>query len=188
MSARAEYRVCVGAIAGAFGVQGEARVKSFCADPEAIASYGPLWTEDGARSFKLRITRPVKEGLAVRLSGVATREEAEALRGTRLYADRARLPSLPDDEFYHADLIGLPVYDTGGVQVGRVQSVHDHGAGDVLEIALPPAAGHGKSVLIPFTRAVVPTVDLTAGRIVADLPEGTLDEDGGEGPEEARDA
>ncbi|HSF95594.1 MAG TPA: ribosome maturation factor RimM [Thermohalobaculum sp.] len=185
MSAKAEGRICVGAIAGAFGVQGEARVKSFCAEPEAIAAYGPLWTEDGTRNFRLRVTRPVKEGLAVRLSGVATREEAEALKGTRLYADRARLPTLPDDEFYHADLIGLPVLDPGGALIGRVQAVHDHGAGDVLEIALPPAAGHGKSVLIPFTRAVVPTVDLTAGRIVADLPEGTLD---GEGPEEDRDA
>ena len=180
MGDQAEKRVCVGAIAGAFGVQGEARLKSFCAEPGAIADYGPLWTEDGARSFRVKLTRPVTGGLAARLSGVATREEAEALKGTRLYADRARLPSLPDDEFYHADLIGLAVLDPGGVQIGRVQSVHDHGAGDVLEIALPPAAGHGKSVLIPFTRAVVPTVDLAARRIVADLPEGTLDDRPGE--------
>jgi 16S rRNA processing protein RimM len=172
MAANTGNRVCVGAIAGASGVQGEARVKSFCADPEAIAAYGPLWTEDGSRSFKLRITRAVKEGLAARLSGVATREEAEALKGTRLYADRDRLPSLPDDEFYHADLIGLPVFDPGGARIGQVRAMHDHGAGDVLEIALPG----GKSVLIPFTRAVVPTVDLASGRIVADLPDGTLDD------------
>lgn len=181
MAANSANRICVGAIAGAFGVRGEARVKSFCAEPEAIASYGPLWTEDGTRSFRIRITRPVKEGLAARLSGVATREEAEALKGTRLYADRARLPSLPDDEFYHADLIGLAVCDPGGAGIGRVRAVHDHGAGDLLEIALPG----GKSVLIPFTRAVVPTVDLAAGRIVADLPQGTLDdkqdEDGSQG-------
>jgi len=176
MAENAGNRICVGAIAGAFGVQGEARVKSFCAEPEAIASYGPLWTEDGTRSFKVRITRPVKEGLAARLSGVATREEAEALKGTRLYADRARLPALPDDEFYHADLIGLPVCDPGGAEIGKVRTVHDHGAGDLLEIALSDAGPGGKSVLIPFTRAVVPTVDLGARRIVADLPEGTLDE------------
>jgi 16S rRNA processing protein RimM len=169
-------RVCVGAIAGAFGVQGEARIKSFCAQPEAIATYGPLWTEDGTLSFTLRITRAVKEGLAARLSGVATREDAEALKGTRLYAGRDRLPALPDDEFYHADLIGLPVCDPGGAEIGRVRALHDHGAGDVLEINLSGPGKAGKSVLIPFTRAVVPTVDLTAGRIVADLPEGTLDD------------
>lgn len=161
--------VCVGALAGAFGVAGEVRLKSFCAEPEAIASYGPLFTEDGGRSFTLRLTRPVKGGFAARLSGVATREEAEALAGTRLHAPRARLPRLPDDEFYHADLIGLPVHDTGGAHLGEVVAVHDHGAGDLLEVR--PAAGKA-TVLLPFTRAAVPTVDLAARRIVADPPLG----------------
>lgn len=162
----AEGRICVGVIAGAFGVRGEARLKSFCAVPEDIARYAPLWTEDGSRSFTLRITRPIAGGFAARLGGVATREEAEALRGTTLHADRARLPSLPDDEFYHADLIGLEVVDTGGAVLGRVLAVHDHGAGDILEIARP---GKGP-LLVPFTRRAVPTVDLSAGRIVADPP------------------
>lgn len=165
-----ENRVCVGAIAGAFGVSGEARIKSFCAEGEAIASYGPLFSEDGARKFSLRITRAVKEGYAARLTGVATREEAEALKGTRLYAPRDRLPSLPDDEFYHADLVGLTVQDTGGATIGRVRAIHDHGAGDLLEVT---RAG-GTEVLIPFTRAMVPTVDLAQGRIVVDPPEGML--------------
>jgi 16S rRNA processing protein RimM len=160
-------RVCVGAIAGAFGVAGEVRLKSFCAEPEAMAAYGPLWTEDGTRSFTVRLTRPVAGGLGARLAGVATKEQADALRGTTLWADRARLPSLPDDEFYHADLIGLAVQDTGGAVLGRVTAVHNHGAGDVLEIARPG----GKTLLLPFTRAVVPTVDLTAGKIVADPPD-----------------
>lgn len=159
-------RVCVGAIAGAFGVAGEVRLKSFCADPAAVASYGPLWTEDGSRSFTVRLTRPVAGALGARLSGVATKEQADALRGTTLWADRARLPSLPDDEFYHADLIGLAVQDTGGAALGQVTAVHNHGAGDVLEIARPG----GRTLLLPFTRAAVPTVDLTAGRIVADPP------------------
>jgi 16S rRNA processing protein RimM len=160
--------VCVGAIAGAFGVRGEARIKSFCAEPEAIASYGPLSTADGARQFQVKITRAVKEGFAARLSGVETREEAEALKGTRLYAPRERLPSLGQDEFYHADLIGLTVLDTGGAEIGRVRAIHDHGAGDMLEVT--SAAGE---TLIPFTRAAVPTVDLALGRIVADPPEGS---------------
>lgn len=163
-------RVCVGAIAGAFGVQGEVRLKSFCADPEAIADYAPLWLEDGSRSFTLRLTRPVTGGLGARLSGIATKEQADALKGATLWADRAKLPSLPDDEFYHADLIGLPVLDTGGVAVGTVRAIHNHGAGDILEIHAP---GRRSTLLLPFTRAVVPTVDLTAGRVIVDLPEET---------------
>jgi 16S rRNA processing protein RimM len=170
-------RVCVGAVAGAFGVRGEVRLKSFCAEPEAIAGYGPLSTEDGSRRFEVTITRKIPQGFAARLSGVATREEAEALKGQRLYADRDRLPALPEDEFYHADLIGLEVVDTGGAPLGRVIAVHDHGAGDILEIARggAPGAARGGSILLPFTREVVPTVDLSAGRIVADPPPGSLD-------------
>ncbi len=161
--------ICVGAIAGAFGVRGEVRVKSFCANPKDIASFSPLSTKDG-RGFEVKITRPVKDGFAARLSGVATREDAEALRGTALFAPRDRLPVLPDDEFYHADLIGLTVVDTGGADLGRVRAVHDFGAGDVLDV-------QGKTEhMIPFTRAAVPTVDLTAGRVVVDLSE----DDGGD--------
>jgi 16S rRNA processing protein RimM len=162
-------RICVGVLAGSFGVQGEVRLKSFCVEPADIASYGPLYTEDGSRSFRVTLTRPVAGGLGARLSGVTTKEAADALKGTRLYADRDRLPGLPDDEFYHADLIGLAVYDTGGVLIGTVQAVHNHGAGDLIEIGpnLPKDA-----ILLPFTRAIVPTVDLTARRIVVDMPEG----------------
>lgn len=164
-----ETRVCVGVIAGSFGVRGEVRLKSFCAEPAAIADYAPLVTADGARSFDLTLTRPVKGGFAARLSGVATKEAADALRGTRLYADRTALPALPEDEFYHADLIGLEVVDTGGKSLGHVRAVHDHGAGDLLEIHGP---GLKSSVLLPFTEACVPTVDLAAGRLIADPPEG----------------
>ncbi|MFC7703027.1 ribosome maturation factor RimM [Plastorhodobacter daqingensis] len=164
----AQDRVCVGAIAGAFGVKGEVRLKSFCTDPGAIAGYGPLWTEDGRRSFDIRITRAVTNGLAARLSGVATKEDADALKGVQLYADRSRLPGLPDDEFYHADLIGLAVFDTGGTALGTVRAIHNHGAGDILEIHAP---GRREALLLPFTQAAVPTVDVAAGRIVADPPE-----------------
>jgi 16S rRNA processing protein RimM len=165
-------RICVGAVAGAFGVRGEVRLKSFCARAEDIASYGALWTEDGARSFSVTLTRPVSGGLAARLSGVNSKEAADALRGVQLFADRAALPGLPDDEYYHADLIGLIVQDTGGAELGRVLAVHDHGAGDLLEISGPGLKG---SVLLPFTRAIVPTVDIAAGRIVADPPEGLFE-------------
>ena len=161
--------VCVGAIAGAFGVRGEVRLKSFTTDPTAIADYAPLSTEDGSRKFDVALGRQVKGGYAARLSGVLTKEEADALRGLQLFAPRDRLPDLPDDEFYHADLIGLEVFDTGGASLGRVKTVMNNGADDLLEIHGP---GLKNTVLLPFTRAAVPTVDLGAGRIVADPPEG----------------
>ena len=162
-------RICVGAIAGSFGVQGEVRLKSFCADPAAIAAYGPLFTEDGAQSFTIKLTRAVSGGLGARIAGVTTKEQADALRGVSLYVDRAKLPHLPDDEFYHTDLIGLAAHDTGGALIGTVQAVHNHGAGDLLEIT---GAGLKTALLLPFTQAAVPTVDLAAKRIVVDLPEG----------------
>lgn len=164
-------RVCLGAITGAFGVRGEVRLKSFCAEPAAIAGYGPLTTEDG-RSFTVTITRHLKGAFAARLSGVTDRDAAEALRGTRLYTDRSRLPPPGEEEYYHADLIGLAVLDTGGATLGTVRAVHDHGAGDLLEVARPGR----ESVLLPFTRASVPTVDLAAGRLIADPPAGLFDE------------
>jgi 16S rRNA processing protein RimM len=167
-----EARVCLGAIAGAFGVRGEVRLKSFCAEPEAIAAYGPLSTEDGSRRFTVTLTGALKGAFAARLSGIADRDAAEALRGTRLYADRDRLPPPAEDEYYHADLIGLTVLDTGGAVLGTVHAVHDHGAGDLLEVARPGA----ESVLLPFTRAAVPTVDLAARRIVADPPAGLFED------------
>ena len=160
-------RICVGAFAGAFGVAGEARLKSFCAAPEAIATYGPLYTADGSQSFVIRLTRPVAGGLGVRVAGITTKEAADALKGVSLFVDRTRLPNLPDDEFYHADLIGLEVRDTGGLLLGRVSAVHNHGAGDLVEVT-----GTGPALLLPFTLAVVPTVDLTSGRLVVDPPEG----------------
>ncbi len=163
--------ICIGALAGAFGVSGEVRLKSFTADPLAIADYAPLRTEEG-HLFDVEITREIKNGFAARLSGVATKEQADALKGVRLYAPRARLPSLPDDEFYHADLIGLPVFDTGGAPLGEVRAVLNHGATDILELHTP---GESRTVLLPFTMACVPTVDLTKRRIVADPPEGLFD-------------
>ncbi|WP_425046672.1 ribosome maturation factor RimM [Primorskyibacter sp. S87] len=161
--------VCVGAVAGAFGVRGEVRLKSFCAIPEDIESYSPLSNEDGTESYPLVLTGSIKNGFAARLGGVETKEQADAIKGLRLFARRDQLPSLPDDEYYHTDLIGLEVFDTGGTVLGRVKSVQNHGATDLLELHGPGIKG---TVLLPFTLAAVPTVDLKAGRIIADPPEG----------------
>ncbi|NDU99657.1 ribosome maturation factor RimM [Pseudoroseicyclus tamaricis] len=162
-----ESRVIVGAVAGAFGVRGEVRLKSFCAEPDAIAEYAPLTSDRGHRFPSVRLTGRTSGALTARLDGISTKEEADALKGARLYAERSRLPELPEDEYYHADLIGLPVFDAGGAELGKVAAVYDHGAGDLLEIRAPG----GKPRLLPFTREAVPTVDIASGRIVADPPD-----------------
>lgn len=163
--------ILVGQIAGAFGVRGDLRVKSYCAQPEAIAAYAPLLTADG-RSFDLTLGVSIKNGISARLSGVDTKEQADALKGTDLYVPRDRFPEPDEDEFYYSDLIGLDVHDTGGTKLGTVKDVQEHGAGDLLEIA----TGKGSEpALLPFTRSFVPTVDLASGRIVIDPPEGVFD-------------
>ena len=159
--------ICVGAIAGAFGVRGEAKIKCFTDDPAAIGDYGPLATEDGKRQFTLKLTRQIKGGYAARLTGVETREDAEALKGTRLYAARTSLPDPDEEEFYYADLLGLRIETADGAVLGKIKAVQDFGAGDVIEYL--PEAG-GESLYLPFTREAVPTVDIAGGRIVAEPP------------------
>ncbi|MEM9523836.1 MAG: ribosome maturation factor RimM [Pseudomonadota bacterium] len=166
-------RICVGAIAGAFGVHGEVRLKSFCVEPEAIFAYSPLTDEKGETEYTPKITRVLKNGFAARLSGIHGREQAEALKGLRLYTYRDRLPALPDDEFYHADLIGLDVLDTGGTLLGKVTAVLNHGAGDLLEVRAPNT--DDATLLLPFTQEIVPVLDLGAGRLIADPPEDFAD-------------
>lgn len=169
--AAAAKRVCVGIVTGPHGIRGAVRVKSFTAVPEDIAGYGPVEDESGARRFTLRLEGAGKGTLIARISGVADRNQAEALRGLRLYLPRAALPEPEDDEFYHADLIGLDAVREDGTPIGRVRAIHDFGAGDTLEIereGAPPA-------MVPFTRAVVPRVELAAGRLVIAPPPGLLD-------------
>ncbi|WP_439817927.1 ribosome maturation factor RimM [Zavarzinia sp. CC-PAN008] len=159
--------LCLGAIAGAHGVRGQVRVKTFTATPDGVGAYGALSTEDGRR-FRLVVERVMDGFVIARIDGVGDRNAAEALRGTRLYVPRAALPQAEDDEFYHADLLGLAVEDRAGTVLGTVRAIHDFGAGDLLELALP----EGGTALLPFTQAVVPVVDVKAGRLVAEPPEG----------------
>lgn len=160
-------RVCLGVIVGAHGVRGMIRVKPFTEEPEAVGGYGPVEDESGRRRFELAVHGVHKGVVLAAIEGVADRDAALALKGTRLYVDRDRLPALEeDDTFYHADLIGLPVEDRAGRPLGRVVAVTDYGAGDVLELV--DEAG-GEQAL-PFTREVLPVVDLEAGRIVAEPP------------------
>jgi len=163
-----QARVCLGAVAGAHGVRGALRVKSFTAEPEDIAAYGPVTDEAGRRDFMLRIVGQSRGDLVIKVDGINDRDAAEALKGTRFYVARAVLPETEADEFYHADLIGLRAENEGGETLGTVRAVHDHGAGTLIEIR----AQDGAELLVPFTRAAVPVVDLEAGRVVVVPPDG----------------
>ncbi|BBF94796.1 ribosome maturation factor RimM [Blastochloris tepida] len=157
----AARRVCVARISGAYGVRGEARLLVFTEDPDALPSLGPFTDEAGARAFTLNALRSHGEGFVARFAEIASREDAEALRNTDLYIPRDRLPALDEAEtFYHADLIGLAVRAPEGDTLGKVVAVLNFGAGDILDIA--PAWG-GATVMVPFTQAMVPAVDLAAG-------------------------
>ena len=160
-------RICVAQIAGAHGLRGEVKLKSFTADPLAVVRYGPLTSEDGAVLLEIETARPAKGHLVARLRGVSDRDAAQRLAGLRLFVPRSRLPAAAADEFYHADLIGRAAVTADGGAIGTVLAIHDFGAGDILE--LRPASG-GATILLPFTEAFVPVVDIAGGRLVVAPP------------------
>ena len=185
-SGAAEARICVGAIAAAHGIKGEVKIKTFTSEPLNIGTYGPVSDEAGARSFQLSQVR-APGGAAgdsvviARLDGVTDRNGAEALRGLRLYIPRDALPPAEPDEYYHHDLVGLAVVLRSGERLGKIMAVHNFGAGDLLEVGRDGA----DSVMVPFTDANVPVVDLTVGRVVIEPPDGLFDQgpvDGEEHP------
>jgi 16S rRNA processing protein RimM len=160
-------KICVARIGAAHGVRGAVKLWTFTEDPLAVQRYGPLLTKDGARQFEVTHAREAKDHLVATLKGVATREDAERLNGIELYIAREKLPETDEDEYYHADLIGLAAVTADDAPIGRVIAIHNFGAGDIIEIA----PSHGATMLLPFTNAVVPTVDLASGRVVIELPE-----------------
>lgn len=166
-------QLCLGVITGARGVRGEVRIRTFTELPEDIASYGPLSDEAGARTFELSDPKPIKGGIAARIAGIDDRTDAEALKGTHLYVSRELLPDLEEEEFYHADLVGLRVISVDGEDIGTVTAVHDFGAGDVVEIA----RDQGSTIIVPFTRDTVPEIDIEQGRLVLQPTPGMLDSD-----------
>ena len=163
--------ICVGQIGSARGLKGELRVKSFTADAKAIAAYGALTDESGEQAFEIKVTGRHKEQLVVRIKGVDDRNAAEALNGQKLYMERDQLPEPEEDEFYFSDLQGLDAELPDGQPFGKVIEAEDYGGGPFLEVKAP---GHG-SVLVPFTKAAVPVVDLKGGKVVIDPPEGLLE-------------
>ena len=154
------------------GLKGEVRIRSFTAEPAAIGDYGALEDETGTREIEIESLRTDAKGVVARIKGVATREGAEALTGTKLYIPRSRLPERGQEEWYHSDLIGLAVLDTEGTALGTVVAIHNFDAGDLLEIR--PAAS-GPDVLLHFTRETVPEVDVEGGWLTIVPPEGLFE-------------
>jgi len=174
--------VCVARIGAAHGVRGAVKLWTFTEDPFAVRRYGPLLAKDGKRQFEVAQAREARDHLVATFKGVTTRDEAERLNGIELYVARAKLPATDEDEYYHTDLIGLAAVTTAGDALGRVLAIHNFGAGDIIEIA-PPT---GTTMLLPFTDAVVPEVDITGGRVVIALPQEIEGEDRGETPSASR--
>jgi 16S rRNA processing protein RimM len=160
-------RICVARIGAAHGVRGAVKLWTFTEDPFAVKQYGPLATKDGARQFEVTQAREARDHLVATFKGVTTREQAERLNGIELYVGRDQLPATDEGEYYHADLIGLAAVTAADEPIGRVFAIHNFGAGDIIEIAPP----HGATLLLPFTDAVVPTVDIAGGRVVVELPQ-----------------
>jgi len=173
------HRICVGKIVGVHGVRGLVKIKSETAVPQDCAQYGPVANEAGDRQFDVTVTGFSKGVVLAKIAGISDRDAAFALKGTLLYVSRAVLPEPEEEEFYHADLIGLAVELPDGRAFGRVRALHDFGAGDLIELSdLPALPDYGEkgqkaggSVILPFTKAVVPIIDLERQRLVVDPPQ-----------------
>ena len=163
---RKDTLIVMGVITAAHGIRGEVKLKSFTEVPEDIATYGPLYMNDGPRTLEILSLKPAKGQFIARLKGVGDRNAAEALKGVKLKVPRSRLPEPEEDEFYYEDLIGLMVEDEQGHPLGRIKAVQNFGAGDLLEIQ----PEKGRSFFVPFTRRDVPHVDISRGRVTVRPP------------------
>ena len=176
-------RILLGRVAGAHGIRGDVLIKTFTEAPENIGAYGPLSDAEGVRSFTISHTRATQKGVVARLKGISDRTAAEALKGVELYVAREQLPATDESEFYHADLIGLSAVDPADQPLGTIIAVHNFGAGDLLEIRMLVS---GKTEFVPFTDAVVPDVDIRAGKVVVVVPAiEAIDNNDGQPPPEA---
>jgi 16S rRNA processing protein RimM len=173
-----DTRVCVAQIGAAHGLRGGVHLRSFTADPEAFATYGPLETEDRTRRLEIESLRPSKDGFTARFHEVTKREAAEALRNVNLYVEREKLPPAEDGEFYHADLIGLSAVTSSGDTLGEVVAIHNFGAGDIVELRLPD----NNTTMFAFDETTVPEVDIAGGKIVVQLPAETEVREAHDGP------
>lgn len=173
----ASAKICLGAIVGVHGIRGEVKVKSFTEDEKNLTAYGPLANQEGSRRFDLKIVGRSKDLLRVKIKGIEDRNAAETLIGTGLYVERSLLPELPEEEFYHTDLIGLMALTAKGEKVGTVNALYNFGAGDLIEIK----TSDNRLEMLPFTKAYVPAVNLKDGFIIVEMMQFVAEEDGENG-------
>lgn len=169
-----EEKICLGAVVGVHGIRGEVKVKAFTEDERSLAKYGVVRNEDGTREFDLKIVGRSKELLRIKIKGVEDRNTAETLIGTGFYIERSRLPEPEEDEFYHADLIGLEARGADGEKIGTVNALYNFGAGDLIELK----TADGSLEMLPFTRQYVPTIDVKNGFIIVEMMQFAPDERG----------
>ncbi len=170
--AASSSRICLGVIVGAKGIKGEVRIKSFTEDPFDVGSYGPVETEDGSRKWTVKVVGESKGTVTAQLKGLTDRNEAEALKGQKLYVDRSQLPEADDGTYYHADLVGLKAVLTTGEEIGSVLALYNFGAGDIIEV------GHGQkdATLVPFSDEAVVEVNIEGGFIRIEPLPGLFDD------------
>lgn len=173
-------RICLGVIVGAKGIGGEVRIKSFTENPEDVGAYGPVESEDGSQVWTVKVMGEAKGTVTAKLKGITDRNQAEALRGQKLFVDRAKLPAVDDGSYYHADLVGLDVVLTTGEAMGSISAVHNFGAGDIIEVD----HGNNETTMVPFSQAAIAEVNIKDG-IVRVVPLQGLFDDGDEMDEDA---
>lgn len=175
-------KLCVGMIAGAHGVRGLVRLRSFTEDPEAIADYTPITDAKGQREFVIELRHVAKDCYVAHIDGVTTPEQAEELRGTKLYVEQGALPELEERSYYEVDLQGLVARDAAGKEYGKILALHDHGAGAFLEIG----TNKKDSFMLPFHDDYVPEIKTDEGYVLIIVPEGWLGGDDSEKQEKAK--
>lgn len=158
-------KVCLGAIVGVHGIRGEVKIKCFCDDEKHLTAYGTLSNEQGDKTLEIKVVGHSKDLLRAKIKGVEDRTTAESYVGTGLYIERDKLPSLEEEEFYHADLIGLTAKNNQGEILGEVNAIYNFGAGDILEVKTL----EGALEMMPFNKTFVPTINIKDGYIIVEM-------------------
>lgn len=156
----------MGIFSAAHGVRGQVKLRSFTAIAEDITAYGPLQDKQGSR-YHITISGQVGDMLLASVEGITNRTEAEKLKNIALYVPRSALPPLADGEYYQADLVGIQVSTEDGAAFGTILSVHNFGAGTLVNIALT----QGGEAFFPFNPTIFPRVDTEAKQAVIYPPE-----------------
>lgn len=173
LSSNNVLRICIAKIAQTHGVKGLVKLFLYAEDPDLINSPSLYTSKTGEQSLQLTLKSQSGKYFLASIDGITNKEDAEQYRGTELWLNRDKLPDIEDsDEYYYYDLLGLEVYNEDDELLGKIKSIDNFGAGDLLEIAYK----HGKDFYLPFTKDTVPDIDITASKVKILIPDGLLEE------------